>query len=166
MQVSHRALENVTAIKIDTYRVCITDWVSTHGMSNKKIYFLISLAWVELELLHKTTLSLALSHPRLYTYFCPRSRNMKIDFVHLIFHVSRLSLYYKFIFVWIELSESNSKDTKRNTILTDLKILGILAPTKMLNIHILKYPHLRALYGVDIMLEKLPDDQVQVKILV
>ena len=62
--------------------------------------------------------------------------------------------------------ESNSKDTKRNTILTDLKILGILAPTKMLNIHILKYPHLRALYGVDIMLEKLPDDQVQVKILV
>ena len=66
----------------------------------------------------------------------------------------------------MELSESNSKDTKRNTILTDLKILGILAPTKMLNIHILKYPYLRALYGVDIMLEKLPDDQVQVKILV
>ena len=66
----------------------------------------------------------------------------------------------------IEPSTSNSKDIKRNTILTDLKILGILAPTKMLNIHILKYPHLRALYGVDIMLEKLPDDQVQVKILV
>ena len=52
--------------------------------------------------------------------------------------------YYNFNlgFVWMELSESNSKDTKRNTILTDLKILGISVPAKMLNIHILKYPHL------------------------
>ena len=70
----------------------ITVWFFYHGKPNDSKLIFWFLRRGRSDLLHSTSLSLALDRPRLYLLL-PRQRNQKINFAQRTFYDSRLLLY-------------------------------------------------------------------------
>ena len=83
----YKIRENLKKIGHGDYRMILLSWKAKW----LEINFLISEAWAERDLLHSSSLSLALDRPRLYLLL-PRQRNRKMNFAQRTFYDSRLLL--------------------------------------------------------------------------